>query len=232
MVGYASQEVEVYDLDAPLRVLLTENVSYIEEVVVVGYGTQKRKELTGAVASVARQTLEQPSVSISELLSGSVAGVNVTQSSGQPGAGSAIRIRGGNSVNAGNEPLYVIDGFIFFREANATDAGVGGIDGSLNPLAAINPADIESIEVLKDVSAKAIYGSRGANGVILVTTKKGRRGSNVVHYQYSISFDRSAKTLDLLTARQWLDIQKAYFVNKPGLYYSPDELARFDKDTD
>lgn len=103
------------------------------------------------------------------------AGLNVSQNSGQPGGGSAVRIRGGNSIYASNEPLYVIDGFIFFSEKNATQAGVGNIDGSINPLASINPADIESIEVLKDVSAKAIYGSRGANGVILVTTKKGKR---------------------------------------------------------
>ena len=232
LLGYYSQEVVVTDAGESVTVLLVENVSYLNEVVVIGYGTQRRKELTGAVASVSKQTLEQPSTSINELLSGSVAGLNVTQASGQPGAGASIRIRGGNSINAGNEPLYVIDGFIFFSEINATHAGVSGIDGSLNPLAAINPADIESIEILKDVSAKAIYGSRGANGVILVTTKKGRRGSNVVHYQYSASIDRSAKTLDLLTAKQWLAIQKDYFSNKPGLYYSPDELAQFDKGTD
>ena len=232
LLGYYSQEVVVTDAGESVTVLLVENVSYLNEVVVVGYGTQRRRELTGAVASVAKQTLEQSATSINELLSGSVAGLNVTQASGQPGAGSAIRIRGGNSINASNEPLYVIDGFIFFSEMNATHAGVSGIDGSLNPLAAINPADIESIEILKDVSAKAIYGSRGANGVILVTTKKGKRGNNVVHYQYSASVDRSAKTLDLLTAKQWLAIQAAYFNNKPAMYYSPDELAQFDKGTD
>jgi TonB-linked SusC/RagA family outer membrane protein len=232
LLGYYSQEVVVTHAGESITVLLVENVSFLNEVVVVGYGTQRRRELTGAVASVDRQTLEQSATSINELLSGSVAGLNVTQASGQPGAGSAIRIRGGNSINASNEPLYVIDGFIFFSEINATHAGVGGIDGSLNPLAAINPADVESIEILKDVSAKAIYGSRGANGVILVTTKKGKRGKNVVHYQYGISFDRSAKTLDLLNAKQWLAIQKEYFNNKPGLYYSPDELAQFDKGTD
>lgn len=158
--------------------------------------------------------------------------MNVTQTSGQPGAGSAIRIRGGNSIYASNEPLYVIDGFIFFSEKNATQAGIGGIDGSLNPLASINPSDIESIEVLKDVSAKAIYGSRGANGVILVTTKKGKRGKNTIHYQYSIGVDKSAKKLDLLTASQWLAIQKEYFNDKPSLYYSQEELARFTKGTD
>ncbi|MDR0749432.1 MAG: TonB-dependent receptor [Tannerellaceae bacterium] len=230
-LGYKRQEVDIYE-DAEIVVHLRENVNVLNEVVVVGYGTQRRRELTGAVASVTRSALEQSAISINELLSGSVAGLNVMQESGQPGAGSAIRIRGGNSINASNEPLYVIDGFIFFSEINATQTGVGGIDGSLNPLAAINPADIESIEILKDVSAKAIYGSRGANGVILVTTKKGKRGGNEVHYQYTIGIDRLAKTLGLLSAKEWLAVQKEYFNNKPGLYYSPDELAQFNKGTD
>ena len=118
-------------------------------------------------------------------LSGQVAGLNVTASSGQPGADSHIRIRGGNSVNASNEPLYVIDGFIYFKDASVGSTGLGGIEGSLNPLATINPNDIESVEVLKDVSATAIYGSRGANGVILITTKKGQRGDRQAHINYT-----------------------------------------------
>jgi TonB-linked SusC/RagA family outer membrane protein len=231
LMGYKEQDVIIENPDDSINIYLSEDSYDLNEVVIVGYGTQRRKELTGAVASVSKTTLEQPATSINELLGGSVAGL-VSQSSSQPGAGSAIRIRGGNSIYASNEPLYVIDGFIFFSEKNATQAGVGNIDGSLNPLAAINPSDIESIEVLKDVSAKAIYGSRGANGVILVTTKKGKRGGNAIRYQYTIGIDHSAKKLDLLTARQWLTIQKDYFNDKPGLYYSPEELARFDKGTD
>ncbi len=232
LLGYKSKEVVLTFPKDSVNVYLTEDVSALSEVVVVGYGTQRRKELTGSVSSVSKATLDQPATSINELLGGSVAGLNVSQNSGQPGAGSAIRIRGGNSIYASNEPLYVIDGFIFFSEKNATQAGVGNIDGSLNPLAAINPSDIESIEVLKDVSAKAIYGSRGANGVILVTTKKGKRGGNSIRYQYTIGVDRSAKKLDLLTAKQWLSIQKEYFNDKPSLYYSQAELAQFDKGTD
>lgn len=231
-LGYKSQEINVLDEKKTIFVQLEEDINSLNEVVVVGYGTQRRRELTGAITSVSKTTLEQPATSINRLLEGSVAGLNVTQTSGQPGAGSAIRIRGGNSIYASNEPLYVIDGFIFFSEKNATQAGIGGIDGSLNPLASINPSDIESIEVLKDVSAKAIYGSRGANGVILVTTKKGKRGKNTIHYQYSIGVDKSAKKLDLLTASQWLAIQKEYFNDKPSLYYSQEELARFTKGTD
>ena len=232
LLGYKEQTVIVETAKDSINIYLTEDLNVLNEVVVVGYGTQRRKELTGAVSSVSKATLEQPVTSINELLGGSIAGLNVTQNSGQPGAGSAIRIRGGSSIYASNEPLYVIDGFIFFSEKNATQAGVGNIDGSLDPLASINPSDIESIEVLKDVSAKAIYGSRGANGVILVTTKKGKRGGNTVRYQYTIGVDKSAKKLDLLTAKQWLAIQKEYFNDKPSLYYSQDELAGFDKGTD
>lgn len=124
-LGYKSREVII---QTPEEVLigLEEEINSIHEVVVVGYGTQRRKELTGSVSSIPKATLEQPVTSINELLGGSVAGLNVTQTSGQPGAGSAIRIRGGNSIYASNEPLYVIDGFIYFSEKNATQAGVGG----------------------------------------------------------------------------------------------------------
>ena len=111
--------------------------------------------------------------SIDVILGGAVAGLNVTQESGQPGAGSTIRIRGGNSINAGNDPLYVIDGFIFYKDQSSSKTGLGNIESSLNPLSVINSSAIESIEVLKDVSATAIHGSRGAIGVIIVTTKKG-----------------------------------------------------------
>jgi TonB-linked SusC/RagA family outer membrane protein len=221
-MGYTPQEVEVYDAETPLHVLLIEDVSYIDEVVVVGYGTQKRKELTGAVASVAKAALERPAASLDKLLGGAVAGVSVTQSSGQPGAGSAIRIRGGNSVHAGNEPLYVIDGFIFYSDNASTTTGLGNIEGSLNPLAAINPADIESIEVLKDVSATAIYGSRGANGVIMVTTKKGTRSGSKVSYQYSTGWEQVSKRLKLMNGTQWAQIQNEYDYN----YFDDETIAR------
>lgn len=232
LIGYKSREVIATDGNDSLFVALEESVDALNEVVVVGYGSQRRKELTGSVSSVSKATLAQPATSINELIGGNIAGMNVSQTSGQPGAGSAIRIRGGNSIYASNEPLYVIDGFIFFSEKNATQAGVGGIDSSIDPLASINPGDIESIEVLKDVSAKAIYGSRGANGVILVTTKKGERGKTTVRYQYSISADKSAKKLSIMNAGEWLDVQKEYFNNKPALYYSQAELEQFNKGTD
>jgi TonB-linked SusC/RagA family outer membrane protein len=199
-------------------------------VVVVGYGTQRRRELTGAISTVSKAVLEHPTVSFDSMLGGAVAGLNVTQVSGQPGAGSAIRIRGGNSINASNEPLYVIDGFIFYNDQSSTKAGMNGIEGSLNPLSAINPADIESIEVLKDVSATAIYGSRGANGVIIVTTKKGTRNAANAHYQYTLGWDTPAKELGLLNAQQWARMQKDYFYNKGK--YTDEQIAQLGKGYD
>ncbi|MDR1666675.1 MAG: TonB-dependent receptor [Bacteroidales bacterium] len=212
-VGYVTQEVIVGD-QTTINISLPEDARQLEEVVVVGYGTQKRKELTGAVASVPKAVLEHPAVSLDRMLGGAVAGVHVTQVSGQPGAGASVRIRGGNSVTAANDPLYVIDGFIFYNDPSSLKAGLGGIESSLNPLAAINPADIESVEVLKDVSATAIYGSRGANGVIIVTTKKGTRGAVNVNYRYTTGWSRTAKRLDLMNATQWARMEKDFFFNK------------------
>ena len=206
---------------------------HLSEIVVVGYGTQKRTQLTGSVTKVKADiftTSQAPT--LDGALSGQVAGLNVTASSGQPGADSHIRIRGGNSVNASNEPLYVIDGFIYFKDASVGSTGLGGIEGSLNPLATINPNDIESVEVLKDVSATAIYGSRGANGVILITTKKGQRGDRQAHinYTYNIGFSNISKKLDLLNASEWARFQKDYWANKGG--YTDDQIAALGKGTD
>ncbi|WP_418893816.1 SusC/RagA family TonB-linked outer membrane protein [Limibacterium fermenti] len=224
-IGYETQQVEVKEAQSPIRILLLEAVNDLEEVVVVGYGTQRRKELTGAVASVSRKHLEyNTSPSVDALLSGALAGVNVTQSSGQPGASSSVRIRGGNSINASNDPLYVIDGFPYFSDNSSTKVGFGGIEGESNPLNLLNPSDIESIEVLKDVSATAIYGSRGSNGVILINTKKGQKGKSAVNYQYSLGQSQSAKELNLLNASQWARMQKDYFLNKPG--YSDAEIEQ------
>ena len=217
LLGYASQEVNLSDAKTRISIVLKEESTYLDEVVVVGYGTQRRKELTGAVASVQQKHLEYNAApSVDALLGGALAGVSVTQSSGQPGSPASIRIRGGNSINASNDPLYVIDGFLFFSDNTSTKAGLGGIEGESNPLNLLNPSDIESIEVLKDVSATAIYGSRGSNGVILISTKKGKKGASSVNYQYSTGWSNSAKKLELLNASEWARIQKDYFLNKPG----------------
>jgi TonB-linked SusC/RagA family outer membrane protein len=214
-LGYRVQEVDVYENVEPVIVQLVENANFLNELVVVGYGSQRRRELTGSVASVPSAVLQQQAVSFDKLLGGAVAGLNVTQSSGAPGATSTIRIRGSNSITGGNEPLYVIDGLIVYNDNASTRTGVGVstsavgsgttslYDGGLNPLAFLNASDIESIEVLKDVSATAIYGSRGANGVILITTKKGKRNRSTVNYQTSYSTQKISKKLELLNADEW-----------------------------
>ncbi|MBO7539090.1 MAG: TonB-dependent receptor [Prevotella sp.] len=232
-VGYEQQSIRVKGNDDNIVVTLHEENQHLDEIVVVGYGTQKRTQLTGSVTKVKGEVFSQSqSATLDGALSGQVAGLNVTSSSGQPGADSHIRIRGGNSVNASNEPLYVIDGFIYFKDASAGSTGLGGIEGSLNPLATINPNDIESVEVLKDVSATAIYGSRGANGVILITTKKGQRGDRQAHinYTYNIGVSNISKKLDLLNASEWALLQKDYFSNKGG--YTDAEIAALGKGTD
>ncbi|MDR3328497.1 MAG: TonB-dependent receptor [Prevotellaceae bacterium] len=216
-VGYKTQEIDVYEYTEPITISLREDFNYLNAVVVVGYGTQARRELTGSVATVSQISLAQQTVSFDKALGGAVAGLSVTQSSGAPGATSTIRIRGSNSIAGGNEPLYVVDGYVLYNDNSITRTGVGGttsgvggsgassgtVDGGLNPLTSINSADIESIDVLKDVSATAIYGSRGANGVIIITTKKGRKSGHSVNYQGSFGIKQINRTLDLLDANEW-----------------------------
>ena len=228
--GYKRSEVEVYESATPVTVTLRDDVKLLNEVVVIGYGTQKRHELTGAIASVSAIALNRQTISFDKLLGGAVAGLNVTQSSGAPGATSTIRIRGSNSITGGNEPLYVIDGLIVYNDNASTRTGVGVstsavgsgttslYDGGLNPLAFLNAADIESIEVLKDVSATAIFGSRGANGVILVTTKKGKRGRNTVNYQGSFGSQTINKRLNLLNADEWAALYRELDENHKDPY--------------
>lgn len=204
--GYRQQEIDVYDADEPISVELAESRSLIEQVVVVGYGVQKRQQLTASISSVNEELLSQNVTSVESLLQGSVAGISVSAASGQPGATSTIRIRGGNSITGGNDPLYVIDGFIVYNDPATTRTNASGADATLDPMSFLNPADIESIEVLKDVSATAIYGTRGANGVIMITTKRGRHGRDNINYTGTFSFSSAAKTLNLLTGRQYAEL--------------------------
>ncbi|MCF6407741.1 TonB-dependent receptor [Chitinophaga filiformis] len=199
-IGYKKQEIHADG--SPLKILLQENESQLNEVVVVGYGTQRKSDITGSVASVSKVLLAQPAAAFDNLLQGSVPGVAVTQSSGQPGSTATIRVRGGNSISFGNAPLYVIDGFIVYNNNDYANTGASNGTG-VNALSTINPSDIASIEVLKDASATAIYGSRGANGVIIITTKRGRRGHDEVSYNTYVGTQQVRKKLDLLNARQW-----------------------------
>lgn len=202
-IGYREQQIDVYDSSEPVVVALSEATDVLQEVVVVGYGVQKRRELTSAISTVDKSLLKQVTSSVESVLAGAVAGLNVSVTSGQPGASSTIRIRGGNSITGGNEPLYVIDGFIVYNDAEATRTGASGSDASLDPLSFLNPSDIESIEILKDVSATAIYGTRGANGVIIITTRKGYHGRNNINYSGTVGWSTANKTLDFLDADQF-----------------------------
>ncbi|MEO8238188.1 MAG: TonB-dependent receptor [Flavobacterium sp.] len=204
-IGYKKTEVIVEG--NPVTISLKEERQELDELVVVGYGTQKRKDITGSVASVPKANLSQVTSSADNLLRGAVAGVVVTQSSGRPGASSSVRIRGGNSITAGNEPLYVVDGILIYNDNSNSSAGVTFAGASINVLSTINPADIESIEVLKDASATAIYGSRGANGVVIITTKKGTKGQDNISYQGYFGFQNISKKLDLMNASQWATLR-------------------------
>ena len=229
-VGYEQQSIRVKGDDDDIVVALKEENHNLGEVVVVGYGTQKRTQLTGSVATISSEKINIiPAPTLDGALGGIVTGVDVTQN-GQPGAGSTIRIRGGNSVNASNNPLYVIDGFIYQVDASSQKTGIGNLESTLDPLSFINPSDIDRIEVLKDVSATAIYGSRGANGVIIISTKKGNRQETQIRYKATVSFNTPAKKLELLNATEWARMEKDYFGNRGG--YTDEQIAQLGAGTD
>ena len=223
------QEVTV---DFALRAQATQ----LEEVVAIGYGTTERRELTGAVSSVtADQVSSAPVTSLDQALLGRAAGVQVVTSSGQPGAGAMVRIRGGNSISAKNDPLYVVDGVPL--TTNLDDATPGTLLGEgmrgLNPIAGLNPDDVASIEILKDASAGAIYGARAANGVVLITTKHGRGGQNAVSFGSYYAIQDVRRTLPLLDAAQFAQMVNTAYVNagQPA-FYSPADIASFGRGTD
>ena len=184
-IGYTTQEIPVGN-KTTINVRLEPDMRTLNEVVVVGYGTVKKSDLTGAVSSVkAEELTAYPAIDAVQSLQGRAAGVNITSTNGAPGAEMKIRIRGGTSINASSDPIFVVDGFV---------------GGAVPP-----PEDIASIEVLKDASATAIYGSRGANGVIMVTTKKGKAGKTVINFNTSYSSQTEINRLDLLNAEQFTD---------------------------
>ncbi|MFL5774294.1 MAG: TonB-dependent receptor plug domain-containing protein, partial [Flavisolibacter sp.] len=165
-VGYMSVEYNIGSV--PSDIILQSAAGTLNEVVIIGYGTTRKRDLTGAVTTVTAKDFNKGSIITPEqLIAGKVAGVQITSNGGAPGSGSTIRIRGGSSLNASNDPLIVIDG---------VPVANGGIAGAANALSLINPNDIESFNILKDASATAIYGSRASNGVIIITTKKGKSG--------------------------------------------------------
>ena len=188
-VGFTTQDIVIGG--GVVSVKLIAAGSILTDVVVIGYGTTKKKELTGSVVSVGEKDFQKGTItSPDQLIAGKVAGVQVVSNSGAPGAGSTIRIRGGASLNASNDPLFVIDGIPLTGD---------GIAGVANPLALINPNDIENITVLKDAASTAIYGSRASNGVILITTKRGRKGQTKINLSSVVSMGTIAKRLDVLS---------------------------------
>jgi TonB-linked SusC/RagA family outer membrane protein len=185
-----------------LNVTLAEDAEALEEVVVVGYGTQKKAEVTAAIATLDAKAIEErPVARVDQALVGQMAGVRVQQTSGVPGRGFSIQVRGSGSISAGNEPLYVVDGF----PLDVASQGAAGGFGQGNPLDNINPNDIESIQVLKDASAAAIYGSRGANGVVIITTKSGKSGKPRITFNTYAGWNETAKKLDVLSGEEWID---------------------------
>ena len=200
-VGYEQAQVSVSN---NMVITLQEDNQSLKEVVVIGYGVAKKSDLTGSVTALKPDSKNKGVVvNAQDLMQGKIAGVNVTGDSGEPGAGTQIRIRGGSSLNASNDPLVVIDGVPMDNNK---------VNGSANLLSTINPQDIESFNVLKDASATAIYGSRGSNGVIIITTKKGRAGQKpTVSYSGSLTVSSKKKTHDMMDGNEYRAFVKGIF---------------------
>ena len=209
-IGYSTQEIAVGGRTV-INVTLAEDAEFLDEVVVVGYGTMKRSDLSGASVSMREEDLKGSIISsLDQSLQGRAAGVAAVQTSGAPGSSSSIRVRGQATVNANAEPLYVIDGVIIQGGGNsASDFGLGslgnGRTSTISPLATINPADIVSMEILKDASATAIYGAQGANGVILITTKHGKAGEAKFNYDGMYAVSRQTSRIDMMNLREFAE---------------------------
>lgn len=194
-VGYKTQIIRVTKAGV-INVQLTEDSQLMDEVVVVGYGVMKRSDLTGSVSSINEEQIKQGvNTSVEQAMQGRIAGVQVTQNSGAPGGGISVQIRGINSLNGGNEPLYVVDGIAMSGQAS----------GNTSVMSTINPSDITSIEVLKDASATAIYGSRASNGVVLITTKRGQEGKPKVTYEGYMGWQSLPKQLEVMNLHEYAD---------------------------
>ncbi|HSK11864.1 MAG TPA: TonB-dependent receptor plug domain-containing protein, partial [Phnomibacter sp.] len=211
-VGYTTREMIIEGTDFGSPVSLMPAASDLNEVIVVGYGTRKVKDLTGSVANIGTKDFNKGQIASPEqLIEGRTPGVLVTQSTGEPGAAPTINIRGAGSVSGRQEPLYVVDGVPLIQGGTLGSAsGVEGGTTPKNPLIFLNPNDIESMTILKDASAAAIYGSRGANGVILITTKGGRGGKKgSLTFNTGVSIAETARRYDLLSPQEFLQQAKA-----------------------
>ena len=230
-VGYETAEIEINGRSV-IDVAMASDLQSLSEVVVIGYGTVKKSDLTGSVASIKGESVKEfPVTSVDQAIQSRAPGVQVTQASAAPGGGVSVRIRGSNSINSGSEPLYVIDGFPIYPDNNVY--GLGGNRRSSNVLASINPNDIESIEILKDASATSIYGSRGSNGVVLITTKRGKSGETKIDYDGSVSVQRIAKKIDRLNGAGFATYLNTLEESQGGApIFSPDEIREIGEGTD
>ncbi len=225
-MGMRTEEVEITSANV-INVQMESDNFGLDEVVVIGYGSVKKSDLTGSVALVNMDDLsEVPASSFDKKMQGRVAGVQVTALSGQPGGATSMKIRGANSIMSGTEPLYVIDGVLMDGQQNFSWIG----SPSENGLSSINPNDIESINILKDASATAIYGARGANGVVIVTTKKGKIGKDKISFKAYIGMQQKASSIDVMNASQFAILydEAGYNANPSGytpLYPNPDSLG-------
>jgi TonB-linked SusC/RagA family outer membrane protein len=218
-IGFDTKEVTI-GASNTITVTLADVNSQLNEVVVIGYGTQKRANVSGAQSTLKNENLgERPITRVDQALVGQLAGVNVKQSTGLPGKAFSVQVRGTASISGGNEPLYVIDGFPLSQNSSNNQSGNFS---SGNPLDNINPADIESVEVLKDAAAAAIYGSRATNGVVLITTKRGKSGAPKIGFNQSYGYNAASKQLPMLNGDEWIaratEIINATYVAKAGAF--------------
>lgn len=217
-VGLGKQEIEISVVsgqNTEVNPVMTEDIVTLEDVVVVGYGTARKRDLVGSVVKVNSEELNETiGASFETALQGKTPGVQIVQSSGVAGAGAVIRVRGIGSLSSGGDPLYVVDG-IPITQDNFLNGETGGVNN--NPLSSINPDDIESVEVLKDASAAAIYGSRGSNGVILITTKRGTSGKPKFNFNTRIGLSEPSNMVDFLNAEEWVMVQQEAWENDGGV---------------
>lgn len=224
-VGYRSKEVNITDAE-PLELSLDADPGNLDEVVVIGYGTSSIRKNTGSISSITSKEIgAQPVLDPLAALQGRVAGLNIASNSGLPGSSFQVQLRGVNSLSNGSSPLYIIDGIPFSDESmNQFNAA----NGKQSPLSLINPKDIERIDVLKDADATAIYGSRGGNGVILITTKKGNSGGLKIDFNANLGTGKAIRNLKMLNTEQYLQIRKEAFQNDsftPTIDNAPDLLT-------
>ncbi len=213
--GYEDATVIVRN-SAVLTVSVKQNVNTLNDVVVVGYGTQRKVATTGSIASVkASEITQTPVTNVAQGIQARVSGVQITQNNAAPGGSISVRIRGTNSINGSSEPLYIIDGIQISNEGGVNDA---------SPLSTINPNDIESVDILKDASATAIYGARGANGVVLITTKRGKNGPTRVQFDGYTGIQNITKKIDLLNASQFAQLENEIYNNNG--YPDPGSLGK------